>query len=52
MTTYLDRLRARELENIGIRMPDAIEESETDDSSESDEDDEPLGIEIWEDTDE
>ena len=51
MTTYLDRLRARELENVGIRMPDAVEEAENDDSDEPDSDCEGLDLDLWEDVD-
>lgn len=47
MTTYLERLRARELENVRIRLDDSIEEVETDDNIDLGLDSDDFGIEPY-----
>ena len=51
MTTYLERLRARELENVRIRLDDSIEETENDEIAELDALDLTIDLEPAEDSD-
>lgn len=47
MTTYLERLRARELENVRIRLDDSIEEADNDENSDLDALDLDLDVEPY-----
>mgnify|MGYP006270861653 CR=1 FL=1 len=51
MTTYLERLRARELENVRIRLDDSIEEIENEEITELDALDLTIDLEPTEDSD-